>query len=550
MWIAFPSLAVPENNIPLDVSFAALFNSIYAFLSQSTDSDAQLLLVEPKSLLYSSPIFTYPYLTELHSLEQQWPSRFRAIQGDITALSSQENIPSVFAIVNPSNHRFSNKGGLTNEAVYTKAGPELISSSKNLFPTKLTGIAYPLPLSNTNPLFLQEGYSYVILVKPPNLNPVQPECETDVNIASNLLEQSYFSVFAEGNSLVRAQRQGHSRMGSSQPLHGDIASLSQSQSQSLLPPRPPSTTHGDIRSDIDGCFKTGRPIVEGLSAIPIYGGDDDGAGTGMNSNIICDNSNNNDNHNEDHFHTITVYDSSRRPPPSASSTFNKRVLYSYLRPPPLPPHLQQAVFYQDDICIVVYDAYPKAKVHLLLMLKYDLQPVAENVRELVPSHLSRLQASHRVARRIASSTAVHSAGGGHRVLLGYHAIPSLLPLHLHIISNDMDSVCMKTKSHWNSFTTDFLIPIDFVEQTLTSSLTASLSEERLIPPQLQQQQERTDTSCSPSSSSSFCRLGSLMPNVDYYEDRLKFRLRCHGCGQSLSNMPSLKTHVARCTHIE
>lgn len=36
---------------------------------------------------------------------------------------------------------------------------------------------------------------------------------------------------------------------------------------------------------------------------------------------------------------------------------------------------------------------------------------------------------------------------------GYHAIPSLQPLHIHIISQDFDSPALKKKQHWNSFTT-------------------------------------------------------------------------------------------------
>lgn len=38
------------------------------------------------------------------------------------------------------------------------------------------------------------------------------------------------------------------------------------------------------------------------------------------------------------------------------------------------------------------------------------------------------------------------------MLMGYHAVPSLTPLHLHIISSDFDSECIKNKKHINSFT--------------------------------------------------------------------------------------------------
>lgn len=46
--------------------------------------------------------------------------------------------------------------------------------------------------------------------------------------------------------------------------------------------------------------------------------------------------------------------------------------------------------------------------------------------------------------------------------IGFHAIPSLSPLHLHIISKDFDSPCLKHKEHWNSFTTDFFRPLQSI----------------------------------------------------------------------------------------
>lgn len=50
-----------------------------------------------------------------------------------------------------------------------------------------------------------------------------------------------------------------------------------------------------------------------------------------------------------------------------------------------------------------------------------------------------------------------------RLVLGFHAIPSLTPLHLHVLSPDLiNGPCTKSKQHYNSFTTDFFIRIDTV----------------------------------------------------------------------------------------
>lgn len=43
--------------------------------------------------------------------------------------------------------------------------------------------------------------------------------------------------------------------------------------------------------------------------------------------------------------------------------------------------------------------------------------------------------------------------------IGYHASPSMQQAHLHVISRDYDSACLKTKTHWNSFTTPFFRPM-------------------------------------------------------------------------------------------
>lgn len=39
--------------------------------------------------------------------------------------------------------------------------------------------------------------------------------------------------------------------------------------------------------------------------------------------------------------------------------------------------------------------------------------------------------------------------------IGFHALPSMRRLHLHVISDDFFSPYLKTKLHWNSFHTHF-----------------------------------------------------------------------------------------------
>lgn len=53
--------------------------------------------------------------------------------------------------------------------------------------------------------------------------------------------------------------------------------------------------------------------------------------------------------------------------------------------------------------------------------------------------------------------------------VGYHAVPSLNRLHLHVISKDFESLFLKTKKHWNSFNTEFFI--DAESKHITSIVT-------------------------------------------------------------------------------
>jgi len=41
--------------------------------------------------------------------------------------------------------------------------------------------------------------------------------------------------------------------------------------------------------------------------------------------------------------------------------------------------------------------------------------------------------------------------------LGFHALPSMSQLHMHVISEDFNSPSLKNKKHWNSFTSPFFV---------------------------------------------------------------------------------------------
>ncbi len=80
-------------------------------------------------------------------------------------------------------------------------------------------------------------------------------------------------------------------------------------------------------------------------------------------------------------------------------------------------------------------------------------------------------------------------------------------LHLHAISQDFDSPCLKNKKHWNSFNTDYFVPSEKVISDLRQ-----YGEVQLI-------------------SSSEGR------------EELKKNLKCHKCEYVPKNLPDLKAHI-------
>lgn len=146
------------------------------------------------------------------------------------------------------------------------------------------------------------------------------------------------------------------------------------------------------------------------------------------------------------------------------------------------------VIAHDEKTVLIRDAFPKATLHLLLLprdaSKRDLHPheafddpvflamiraeVAASLK-LAVSELSRLIGPFSASNK-ARITAMDSDDPpdtlppgrdfSQDLRVGIHAHPSMNHLHIHIISRDMHSDRLKHRKHYNSFNTDFFIPLD------------------------------------------------------------------------------------------
>ncbi|XP_009480140.2 aprataxin isoform X1 [Pelecanus crispus] len=156
--------------------------------------------------------------------------------------------------------------------------------------------------------------------------------------------------------------------------------------------------------------------------------------------------------------------------------------------------------YKDEKTVVIKDKYPKARYHWLI-LPWD--PIS-SLKSVSRDHLELLEHMHAVGQKMIEQCPARESL---EFRLGYHAIPSMSQLHLHVISQDFDSPALKTKKHWNSFTTDYFLNSQDVIEMVRSK-------------------------------------GKVMVK-DHVSELLKLPLRCHCCKQQLSTIPQLKEHLRK-----
>lgn len=112
------------------------------------------------------------------------------------------------------------------------------------------------------------------------------------------------------------------------------------------------------------------------------------------------------------------------------------------------------------------------------------------LNDLEPIHLHEIREMHMLAGNIATELKKYHYENGETsnnnqltIKLGYHAIPSFEPLHLHIISSDLESPCVTKRDHIISFTSPlfFVSPASLerhLESAFANSLVLNIRKER------------------------------------------------------------------------
>ncbi|KAF3920427.1 Aprataxin [Dactylellina cionopaga] len=177
-------------------------------------------------------------------------------------------------------------------------------------------------------------------------------------------------------------------------------------------------------------------------------------------------------------------------------------LAAYLRDPDSLPS-GTVLFYNADF-VVINDGFPKATVHALILprdlnvthleplealntnpaLLSSLREIATQTRDILVKELQRihrktsaLEQTREKAFEALEDRAISEPGFDpdseeamatlppHRdwissIRIGVHARPSMSNLHVHVISEDMHSPCLKQKKHYNSFNSKFFVNLD------------------------------------------------------------------------------------------
>lgn len=140
------------------------------------------------------------------------------------------------------------------------------------------------------------------------------------------------------------------------------------------------------------------------------------------------------------------------------------------------PGLWRAVIARNDELVVIRDLYAKAKHHFLVIYRgapLDLVDLSQTHAALVQR---MLDFGVRAALAVLPPPVVAVDGESVRppplFQAGFHALPSLSNLHMHIISRDLNSPAMKSLKHWNSFTTPGFVDAEDVIDRLQRNQSA------------------------------------------------------------------------------
>ncbi|CAL1704540.1 unnamed protein product [Somion occarium] len=204
---------------------------------------------------------------------------------------------------------------------------------------------------------------------------------------------------------------------------------------------------------------------------------------------------------------------------------NLTLLRSYAlktNPASLPPSV---LFSHTENTLTIYDAYPKSIFHFLILPRTNaflplsvfdltnLRTLLKGNKERAKEVISTLNDEATKLKKEIEEEMVNRYGFKWDIWMGFHPVPSMEHLHLHVLSADLRSPSMKTKKHYNSFRPKlgFFQHIDDVLSWFDAE------------------------------PSYFNKMSELKKSK--YEPLLKENLTCFRCDAMFKNIPTLKSHL-------
>ncbi|CAM6129922.1 unnamed protein product [Calypogeia fissa] len=452
--LAFPSISTSDFQFDHAKASSVLVEAVAKFLMHE-DPKMRLVLVD----LTNSHMLS---LVSRKAREKGVDSkRFLTFVGDITKLRSS-NGPGCNIIANAANWRLKAGGGGVNAAIYSAAGPDLERATKKVAQTLNPGTSVAVQLPESSPLYMNEGVTHVIHVLGPNMNPQRPNfLSGDYSEGCRILQSAYASLFLHFSSIVRSSSRGdgsNKDESSGEVIEGTQPKPSQNAFAVLMQG---SKRNRDLKD-----ANPKRDKVRAREEVVARTGNQQG---GTNNGKRWD---------------------------GWALALHKIAMH--------PEQHKDVVLQTTEDAVVLRDMYPKAKRHVLVVAR---RPGLDSLENVQREHLPVLRHMHSLGEEWAARFLQEDPSLICRV--GYHSIPSMRQVHLHVISQDFDSASLKNKKHWNSFTTPFFLDSLDVLDWLEKQGQVQISQK----------------------------------DAEILHD---LELRCHRCRSAQPNIPSLKQHISKC----
>ncbi|KAK1312410.1 hypothetical protein QJS10_CPA07g01152 [Acorus calamus] len=436
------------------------------------------------------------------------PLRFFTFAGNITLINTEGNLGCT-VIANATNWRLKPGGGGVNAAIFSAGGEALKLATKEQAGTISPGKSLVVPLPSTSPLFKREGITHVIHVLGPNMNPERPNyLKNDYVKGCKILCEAYSSLFESFASVVHAQRFQKESCNSSDP--GSSYSHKDHTQRNYVD----KLFRVDPKNKREDCLESLDSVRnKKYKALPLECGLNDGRDMRHNDFAGCVNHGDESVRLEHNENMTSCSDITISAPQGMIQTKNKKISDSSkknwsswaqaLHHTAMNPekHKDDIMHISDDV-VVLNDLSPKAKKHILILSRLN---GLDQLRDVRKEHLHLMKKMHSIGLEWAKKFIIDDNSMVFR--LGYHSVPSMRQLHLHVISQEFDSIHLKNKKHWNSFNTAFFRDsVDVIKE---------IDEH-----------------------------GMAMVNDN--ENLLSTELRCHRCRSAHPNIPKLKFHIGIC----